>query len=241
MKIDFIAMTDAGPRSQNEDTADAWRLQDGSVCLAVADGLGGRGAGGAASEIALKVLRERITQFPDDTMHVQEVFAEIHREIKRQQERRDDQRFMATTLTAVYIGRGHICGAHGGDSRAMIARGNGIKKLTLDHSEAQRLLDEGKISKAEFESYPRKHILESALGSEDEPRIDPIDFPLLEGDRVFVTSDGFHLKIPLRPMLKISKRCNSASAFAREAMQEVQKNEPNDNFSLAVAYIEDTP
>lgn len=237
MSMEYFAISDAGPRPKNEDSAKAWRLEDGSIGLVVADGLGGRGAGSTASETALRHLTERIKSFPESSQRLVEVFYEIHGEISAQQKDSQEQRFMATTLTAVFLNGTKLVGAHVGDTRAMLARGRGIKKLTIDHSEAQRLLDEGKIDKEQFLNYPRKHILESALGAEDRLRVDPLDFDLCEGDRVFVTSDGFHAKLPLRPMLSVSNEFSDPKSFAIKACDLVRRNEPDDNFSIAVSYI----
>lgn len=237
MNMQYFAISDAGPRPHNEDSAQAWKLRDGSIGLAVADGLGGRGAGGAASEAALGFLSERVTAFPESSRHLVEIFYEIHDAIVGLQKASHEQRFMATTLTAVFLQGKRLVGAHVGDTRAMLARGRGIKKLTTDHSEAQRLLDEGKIDKSEFLNYPRKHILESALGAEGRPKVDPLDFDLCEGDKVFVTSDGFHAKLLLRPMLEVSKDFSDPKLFAFKACDLVRKNEPDDNFSIAVSYI----
>lgn len=233
----YFAISDAGPRPKNEDCAKAWELDDGSIGLAVADGLGGRGAGSIASELALRHLSEHIKAFPERSQHLAEVFFEIHREITAQQKKSQEQRFMATTLTAVFLNEKKLVGAHVGDTRAMIARGQGIKKLTTDHSEAQRLLDEGKIDKVQFVNYPRKHILENALGAEGRLRVDPLDFDVLKGDRVFVTSDGFHTKLPLRPMLAVSKEFSDPMSFSIKACDLVRMDEPDDNFSIAVLYI----
>lgn len=237
MRFDFAARSEVGPRSDNEDCASAWQLDDGTLCLAVADGLGGRGSGGVASAIAVRCLRELVREFPKVSDDLTRVFRKVHEEIKRQQDSAEAQRFMATTLTAVFLGRSSLIGAHTGDTRAVIARGKGIKKLTSDHSEAQRLLVEGKITKEEFLNYPRKHILESALGSEDDPQIDIFEFDLQAGDRVFVSSDGFHTKLPLRPMLSVCQRHSTAEGFSREAVEAVHNNNPNDNYSIAVAYV----
>lgn len=237
MSMDYFAISEAGPRPKNEDCAKAWKLDDGSIGLAVADGLGGRGAGGVASDLALRYLSEHIRALPESSQHLVEVFFEINKEITAQQKVSYDQRFMATTLTAVFLKGQKLVGAHVGDTRAMLARGHGIKKLTIDHSEAQRLLDEGKIDKAQFVNYPRKHILENALGVEDQLRVDPLDFDLLEGDRVFVTSDGFHTKLPLRPMLAVSTEFSDPKSFSIRACDLVRTNEPDDNFSIAVSYI----
>lgn len=237
MSMEIFAISDAGPRPNNEDCAKAWKLGDGSVCLAVADGLGGRGAGGIASTEAVRALMDRVVTCPTKPEELVQIFYQLHDLIIDRQKISEERRFMATTLTAVFLKGNRLIGAHVGDTRAMLARGKGIKKLTSDHSEAQRLLDEGKIDRQQFLNYPRKHILESALGAEARPRIDEIEFDLQKGDKVFVTSDGFHGKLPLRPMLEVSNSAKNPEDFTGKACSVVRQNDPDDNFSVAVAYV----
>lgn len=43
MKISVASLTDAGPRSINEDTLDYWVANTGETLACIADGLGGMG------------------------------------------------------------------------------------------------------------------------------------------------------------------------------------------------------
>lgn len=71
--------------------------------------------------------------------------------------------FSSLDLTAVFDGNKFIS-AHVGDSRGYLLREGKMHLLTKDHTEAQRLCDEGKISKEQIFIHPERDILTSALG-----------------------------------------------------------------------------
>jgi protein phosphatase len=189
-----------------------------------------------AAAIALQVLRDAVGSdaVTEDTLRGAALTA--HRQILSEQQERPELARMATTLTAVACRPGSMLGVHCGDSRASIARGNGIIRLTVDHSEKERLLRAGKLTKEAAADYPRHNILESALGIHGEVKIDTFYFDLQQGDRVFLTTDGVHEKVFLREMRDVSERHTSAKAFASEMADLVVSRVPRDNFSLVCIF-----
>lgn len=129
-----------------------------------------------------------------------------------------------------------MIGVHCGDTRASVARGKGIVRLTADHSEGERLFRAGKLTKQEAAEYPRNNILESALGIHGEVRIDTFSFDLAAEDRVFLTTDGVHDRVFLREMRDVSERHSNAQAFATEMAELVVARTPRDNFSLVAVF-----
>ncbi|TIN14231.1 MAG: hypothetical protein E5Y51_23170, partial [Mesorhizobium sp.] len=173
----------------------------------------------------------------DGTTGLLDAAESAHRDILEAQKTSASLRQMATTLTAgVFTDRG-LAGVHCGDSRASIARAKGIKRLTIDHSEGERLFRAGKLTREEFDDYPRKNILDSALGSHERPKIETFEFALLPGDKVFFTSDGVHGKVMLREMRDISEKHMNASSFVEEVVKVVRQRSPNDNFSILAVFV----
>ena len=144
---------------------------------------------------------------------------------------------MATTLSVIIVRRGIITLGHCGDTRIALQRGNGIKQLTRDHTEARRLFDAGKLTKSEYLHYPRRNILDSALGIARDPIIDVIEVECLPGDRLFATSDGAHGKLFLREMKALSDATRSAQEFIDLAIHAIEARSPDDNFSIAAVFI----
>jgi PPM family protein phosphatase len=165
------------------------------------------------------------------------VSAEIHVALKTAQEKSPELRNMATTFSAAIIEKKQMYFVHCGDTRIVLQRDNGIQKLTEDHSEAQRLFSAGKLTKDEFANYPRKNVLESALGASNDPTIDTRKVELRMGDRIFITSDGVHGKILLREMKVLSDLSKTATAFVGRIVDAVNAKRPDDNFSVAAVFL----
>lgn len=238
MRITFSQLSNPGPRAVNEDSLDCWVAKSGETVAAIADGLGGMGGGDNASKLAISELRKHLEKFGVSENSMKNGALEAHQAIREAQTKGDSQKRMATTLTAVALSNGKIVGVHCGDSRAAIARGKGIKRLSKDHSEGQRLFDAGKLTKEEFATYERKHILESALGDRNEPTIDIFNFDLQAGDRVLLTTDGVHNIVMLREMQELASTSATASELTSRVAVAVENDGPSDNFSMVALYAE---
>lgn len=237
MKISFASISYAGPRAINEDFVDCWQTGTGVTIACVADGLGGMGGGDVASRLAVTKFKEHLSATSLREEDLKHAAHAAHEAILAAQQLGSTNR-MATTLTAVVLLPSKILGVHCGDSRAAIARSRGIKRLTTDHSEGQRLFDAGKLSKDELATYQRKHILESALGDREEPRIDTFHFDWLPGDRLILTTDGVHNLVLLREMQWLCSRARNARELTERVAAAVRGYGPTDNFSMVAVFAD---
>lgn len=235
MIFDVASLSERGPRAENEDSVVSARFAADYLLIGVADGLGGHLAGDTASTFALSSLLEKLRAHPNSDLV--ELTQQIHSEIRTQQIEFYERRSMATTISAATLHEQMMKFVHCGDSRIAVARANGIRRLTKDHSEAQRLYDAGKISREQFDDYPRKNILDSALGIKGTPRIDSGIFQIAKGDKIFVTSDGFHNKILLRELFTIANSYSSAMQFIEFISDEMKSRGADDNYSLVCAFV----
>ena len=235
MKFDVAASSEKGPRPRNEDAAGAWVVSPSRAGLVVADGVGGSVGGQRASNLALSKFHTYIAgQAPIDLAGLANA---IHAEIKKLQ--LEDARYetMATTLSAAVVDGTKMQTVHCGDTRIVLQRGQGIRRLTEDHTEAQRFLTEGLLSREEYDSYPRKNVLDSALGVRGSPRVDSLSLDIEEGDRIFITSDGLHAKIMLRELKAISDSSSSAEQCVNALMLNALNRGPDDNFSVSALFV----
>lgn len=230
MKFEAASFSEAGPRAENEDAVSVHQFGRDCLAVAVADGLGGMAGGALASRTAVQLFVQRVSEGANLTLL--EIVTEIHRSIRDLQSDNPRVGTMATTFSAAILKEGRMFGAHCGDSRISVARGAGIKKLTVEHTEAYKLLLAGKLTKEEYADYPRKNILESALGIHRTPKIDTFEFDLKTGDRIFFTTDGLHTKILLRELLAVSSRCSTPSELCQALREEMTTRQPNDNYSF---------
>jgi protein phosphatase len=233
--IDFAKASETGPRRENEDAVGVWALSDARLAFAVADGLGGHIGGKLASNLAIEMFRSSLEGLV--LPNLAQVARGIHTALKAEQEKSPHLRSMATTFSAAIIDEKQMNFVHCGDTRIALQRGGGISKLTEDHTEAQRLFSIGKLTKDELANYPRRNVLESALGASNDPTIDSKTIDLHSGDRIFITSDGLHGKILLREMKALSDQSPDASTFVRRTIDAVKAKRPDDNFSVVAVFV----
>jgi PPM family protein phosphatase len=234
MRFVVDSLTSAGPRPENQDAIGIKEFGVGNLIVAVADGLGGHAGGSIASKMAVNTFVDLAPKRSDD---LRSVAVHIHDEIRNYQLDHPETRSMATTLSGAIFRKGLMEFVHCGDSRIAVARSAGIRRLTVDHTEAQRLFASGAITKAELDDYPRKNILESALGIKGEPKIEVGNFPLLLGDKFFFSTDGFHNKILLRELFLFASKFRSPEEVNRIFKNEMKKRDADDNYSLATVFV----
>lgn len=178
-------------REANEDSFVAE-----SLVFAVADGMGGHAAGEVASAIAASTLRERLREGIHSVELMVAAVVEANAAIFQAAHTRSDQRGMGTTVVALSAlvdadGRpSQLVLANVGDSRAYRLRAGGLRRLSVDHSYVQELVNTGHISEMEARTHPRRNIVTRALGIEPTVRVDTWLLPMAKGDRYLLCSDG---------------------------------------------------
>ncbi len=236
MMYHVASISKAGPRLVNEDAVGDWELAPDRIVAVVADGLGGMGGGSRASQLAIQLFHDGMATDQMSVVCMVELAKRIHETIRQVQTSEPELRNMATTLTGISIQESQLLGVHCGDTRAAVARGDGIRRLTNDHTEGARFYRVGKLTKQEFFEYPRKNILDSALGVHNEPQIDNFSFSLQVGDRIFLTSDGLHQKVLLREIREISTHHIDPKRFLDEVNSVVERRKPVDNYSIIAIF-----
>jgi protein phosphatase len=199
------------------------------VFASVADGVGGNKGGEVASKTASETL---VAALKCDRKSLEEGFRLADGRLKALAQIDPALAGMATTLTAILITGLQLTGAHAGDSRVYILRGNGIRQLTEDHTEAAKLIREGSLAKHEAHSHPYRNLLYSALGSAKDLVIETFAFDLLPKDRILVMSDGVYSVVSKRTFRDISLKHGRFETFCDSVLEFVESSKPNDNFSI---------
>lgn len=232
--IEIAVYSDIGPRRENQDRTIGFS-RSGYHVIGVADGLGGHFGGGVAAQIVVDTLLQHELASPSDLVHAFEI---AHETILLRQAEDENFRDMGSTATVVMMTEDSLFGVHVGDTRCVLQRGHGIIRLTKEHTEANRLLEVGKLSKEEFATYPRKNVLDNALGSKRDFWIDTFQHGLKPGDHVLITSDGVHDKIKLREALNFLESGSNPNQIVDRLKEELAARGPEDNFSMALASID---
>lgn len=125
-----------------------------------------------------------------------------------------------------------------GDTRLLLVRGGKVRQLTTDHTEVARLVRDGQLTKVAAAEYPRRHILEAALGAGLLPEMQAFECRLWPGDKLVFTTDGAHNKIAKREIREFATSIERAFPFVSRIAERVRKRRPDDNFTVIVVSIQ---
>lgn len=161
--------------------------------FAVADGMGGHAAGDVASALAVAELS---TLADLDQVAQDDVATAIGRANARilAHAEAEAQAGMGTTLAGVVVvsqaGGDHWLVFNVGDSRVYRLASGQLSQITVDHSEVQELVADGRLDPDEARSHRRRSIVTRALGTNPAPEPDWWLLPVAPSERLLVCSDG---------------------------------------------------
>ncbi len=199
----FHARTDVGlRRKQNEDAMIS--LPSHGV-FAVADGVGGRKAGELASAITIDTVQVFSPRLRDaaeaygraggrgQRQAVLELLEEVANTASAriyETAQQTGREGMTTTVVIAVISGASAFIAHVGDSRAYLLRGGELRAVTEDHSLVNDMVRNGGMTPEEAETSRYKNVITRALGLYPQVNCDTLHLELVEGDRLFLCSDG---------------------------------------------------
>jgi serine/threonine protein phosphatase PrpC len=186
--IEAGAATHVGKvRRQNEDN---YLVATRRGLWAVADGMGGHEAGDVASRIVVEEL---------DAVAVPATAAELlasceqhminaNSRLKKLADARGT--LIGTTVAVLLVFDGHYAVVWSGDSRIYRIRQRRIEQISIDHTEVQELISEGKLTAEEAHTWPRRNVITRAIGVSDHPELEIKGGTLEPGDVFVICSDG---------------------------------------------------
>ncbi|MEE8385808.1 MAG: protein phosphatase 2C domain-containing protein, partial [Dehalococcoidia bacterium] len=177
----------AGQRPYQEDAHLSENLTDGRLLLAVADGMGGHAAGEVASALALEVLVEAL----EDGQALDAAFR-LANERVHTKAREPGKQGMGTTMVAMLLDGGSYTVANVGDSRGYALSGDGVRRITMDHSYVAEAIKRGQSEEEATQSEWRDALTRS-IGTEPEVEVDVFGpFPLEQNTALLLCSDGLY-------------------------------------------------
>ena len=214
----------------------------------VADGLGGHSAGEVASQEAIYILLNLALHTPDWNFRwgpkerntvmwrLQDRFRIINAKLLEQAAAHASLVGMSTTLTiGLTLGKDLII-AHVGDSRAYLLHQGKLKRLTSDHTLAQRLVDEGDSTSNDPVIFEFRNILMQALGSDENECRPDVHYHLLSnGDQLLLCSDGLTDMVDDLLIEAVLNESTSAKFACRGLVDLALSNGGRDNVTVIVA------
>jgi serine/threonine protein phosphatase PrpC len=247
-----------GKRASNQDRIliTPAEYSGGSILAAVADGLGGMKSGDKAAEIAVETLKESSGEllaamngiFADASDSLADIYQRANDRIRNYAESHDQAGAVGTTLVSFISSGSRYLVMNIGDSRAyrIDASSNGgasgdVHQITVDHTVADELMQQGAMTEREYSSSPLRNQLTKCLGPK--LRIEPDIFPdaefgvLQTGVTFLLCSDGFFSKLRDVDLAELCGPASHLNAVLEKLAAEALARGSSDNLSaVAVRY-----
>jgi serine/threonine protein phosphatase PrpC len=240
ISFSWAVKSDAGlRRSSNEDS---YSTRPDVGLFVVADGMGGHVAGEVASRVAVEAIsafieetagadKNRTWPFPFDPSisleanRLKAAFRLANRRIAAAIAASQDLRGMATTASALLVGRDHACVAHVGDSRVYVCRNGELGQITHDHSWVEEQVRAGAMTPSAARQHPWRNVVTRALSGGEDPEVDVAEVKPAPNERYLLCSDGLFSVVPdariaevlSNASLSLEQICDQLIASANEA------------------------
>ncbi|HIP53326.1 MAG TPA: serine/threonine-protein phosphatase [Chromatiales bacterium] len=169
-KVDYeIAQSSlCGNRSINQDRSIVLTSPEGSILLALADGLGGHPRGEVAAQILVEASKRLFAKIEKPVADPERFLAALlhaaHLEIVDYGLAHDPVITPRTTAVVALVQNNRVHWAHVGDSRFYLLRNGRVLLHTEDHSMVQQMRQRGMISAEEAEAHPQRNFVTRSLG-----------------------------------------------------------------------------
>lgn len=233
--------TDPGrTRPVNEDSMITFDSPNGRV-VAVCDGMGGQNAGDVASQLAVTVIKDILTDntFPSPEEAINRSIFAANQAILRRASQDPELGGMGATCVMLIIKDGQVYFGSVGDSRIYLVCNHSIRQLTKDQSYVQTLVDAGEITQEAAEHHQDKNQITNALGLENMTAPVICTTPIIpEPGSVFVLcSDGLSGMVNNKGIQSIVSR-NNIPLDERARMLVQQANEAGGLDNITVQLVE---
>ena len=236
--INLYAATHIGlVRKANEDRYLVKKFSDGSLLLAVADGMGGHSAGDYAAEI----LRGKLANMPTisagrEAETLSKLAVDTDKFIIEVGDTDETLEGMGTTLLCVFLRDNTAHWVHVGDSRFSIFRKGQLLQITQDQNLARFLVEEGEITIEEVAEHYSRNILDQAVGSAME---DPETGKevIKDNDILLLSTDGFHNLVLPETIISQLESKESLQARANSLIDQALEKGGTDNITIVMAEL----
>jgi len=241
-------------RKTNEDCF----VSDPEVRLfAVADGMGGHGAGEVASRLAIEAISGFIQRSANDTdfswpygidqslsIDGNRLRTAIHlanRRIFRSAESNDDYNGMGTTIVGLLVNGSRMSVGHVGDSRLYLLSQGTLEQLTHDDSWAATILaHDPRLGPADIANHPMRHVLTNVLGARELVDIHLAERDLVGGEMILLCSDGLHGVLDHNAVSELLRGAPDVDSAAHRLVETALQRGSRDNVTaLVVKYDRD--
>ncbi len=241
MLVEVYGMTDVGQlREHNEDSFLIRGFENGrlsGICV-LADGMGGHNAGEVASGMAARIICDELTESLNEadnkkiTHNMAAAIDYANSEIYEMSLKNPMQAGMGTTAVVSFVKDGLVRIANIGDSRAYVVSDIVMRKITIDHSVVEELVQSGSITRAEARNHPDKNIITRAVGTEKFVDADYFDYTPVGGETILVCSDGLWEMVSDKVIKKILNTAETLCDGVKALIDEANRCGGVDNITI---------
>ena len=224
------------------------QLDEKGCLLVIADGMGGLNSGEVASKIAIETVQNyfqnsiRTSDFNDGTIKrvLIEVISEAQMNMVKHAGNFPQTKGMGTTIVLALIKSNVLHTAWVGDSRCYVFRnGTDLYYATKDHSYVQKLIDDNQITPEQGFFHPDSNIITRSLGDETgkDPKPDFCSFPIEQGDRILLCSDGLNGMLQDKAIASILHNEREISSCSKKLIENANNCGGHDNITVILCDI----
>ena len=201
--MEYWGLSDIGRvRAQNQDAFRIEELDRHTILAVVCDGMGGAKSGNIASRLAIDVFVDEVKNSWKASMTQEQTEQLLENAVKLanftvydQARQFEDFAGMGTTLVAALLSGKNATIVNVGDSRCYHITRSDIRRITVDHSVVQMMVDRGELTAEEARSYPGRNCITRAVGTEPTVQSDLFAIRVERGDALLLSSDGLHNEV----------------------------------------------
>ncbi|HXV16915.1 MAG TPA: protein phosphatase 2C domain-containing protein [Gemmatimonadaceae bacterium] len=218
-----------------------------ATVLVLADGVGGAAAGSAAARLATEAVMRYLTSTmrsyhaagssteEELLASLKETALEAHNTVRSEADAHPEQKGMATTLTVCMVVYPFAYVVQVGDSRAYFFGEGKLSQLTRDQTVAQSLVDQGLMPEDRIDRSPFKHVLASAIGSDEAlPVVTRFDISE-RGALILMCSDGLTKHVTDAEISTHIRSMKSSEQLAKDLLQLALDRGGSDNITIIAA------
>ncbi|MEM8868214.1 MAG: protein phosphatase 2C domain-containing protein [Verrucomicrobiota bacterium] len=237
METTAYGITDRGlVRQKNED---ALFINEAHKVFAVADGLGGLPGGADASQRIVELLKQTYQSVDsvEEYVNLAQLIVGINKIISQESSSKHPLTGSGSTLTIGQVVERQLMLAHVGDSALYHLRNGELKKLTIDHTMEQEVIDRmGESARSSIPpEYP--HTLTRCVGQEHELLVDQTRIQLQAGDRLLLCTDGLNKVLPIEHIQEALAAETDPKAICENLVQQANANHGPDNITIITVLI----
>ena len=239
--IDIFGLTHIGlVKNVNEDRYLVRQMEDKSLLVAVADGLGG----GGSSDFAAEIVQGTLVGFQklntgNEIKQLKQLVLDLDTLIDQKAQTQSDLEGMATTLVCAILKKDHVHWINVGDSRLYLLRDKKLIQLSEDQTLAKFLIAEGELAPEKAREHYSYEILDQCIGyGECSPQTG--SFKVKKNDLLVLLTDGLHKMVPQKKVFSILNNDTSIEIKAKELTKAALDSGGKDNITIVVARINQT-